>query len=34
MKRKLEKNVREFAPALVLPTKVEEGWKQARSRRD
>ena len=32
-KRKLE-SVRESAPALVLPTKVEEGWKQARRRRE
>ena len=31
-KRKLESN-RQVAPALVSPTKVEEGWKQVRSRR-
>ena len=32
-KRKLE-NIQESALSLVLPTKVEEGWKQARSRRE
>ena len=32
-KRKLE-STQESAPALVLPTKVEEGWKRARSRRE
>ena len=32
-KCKLE-NGREVAPALVSPTKIEEGWKQARSRRE
>ena len=32
-KRKLE-SIREPAAALVLPTKVDEGWKQARNRRE